>query len=130
MKPYILNQITDLAISEPGTDIFANTADAQVKQESYVLFFATRETTNVEVQLLSGDVQVMKKGPANINATVGTVPNRDDYLGATVVRQGERIQAMGSNADGAAARELRVRCLVVPTALADRVPGILQLFTP
>lgn len=129
MIPYVLNLISSLAAAETGTDIFANDALAQMKQESYVLIFANREVVEIDFQFLSGDVQVMKKGPVNINATAGVVPSRDDFIGATIVPEGQRFQAVGSNTN-AGAKEGRVRALVIPTALAQVNPAILQLFTP
>ncbi len=126
-EPYTLQQTTDLAIAASGIDILREQATALVDEDSVALVFANRESVDVTLQIKSGKIEAMPLAGAAINAVLGDVPIiPDDLMVRTTVKQGERIQVLGTNVN-AAPQELRVTVWIVSALDAVAMPQLISL---
>jgi len=123
-RRYTLTEIRDIPLSEQINSLIADQPGQKVDEPSFVRVYATRETVDVQIGITIGrDVALPNGSVCNLNATVGTLPSRqDDLLWEGEADTGEEIIIQGINNDGAAARELRV--LVDVVALEDIGGGL------
>jgi len=116
--PRSIPVVYDLAIAARNYNILQGISQRVVSEPSRIDIAATRESVDVTFGVNIGDQVVIPNGsPANIVATVGTLPRFDqDGVGSFLANGGDEISIFGSNVN-AAAQELRVQVRI--TALED-----------
>jgi len=118
-RPYSIIVIETIPTSTDRPNVIEGRRGRVLDEPSRVRYYASRQTVDVSTGFTMGMQEVVTVGsPANLNATVGVLPSRqDDLLSETFGDTGEEIIIQGSNADAVTARELRV--LVDVVAVAD-----------
>lgn len=113
---YTITQIFDLPLSDTEDDIILGKRGTTLKEMSLVEVYANVEDVDVTLGVTVGATDVLQAGSrATLQATVGVMPStRDDKVVSSIGKAGEKIIVTGSNADAAAAAELRVIIFVTP----------------
>jgi len=116
--PRSIPVVFDLAIGAIRTNIMANIPQRVLDEASRIDIAVTRESVDVTFAVeIGGQVSVPSGSPANIVATVGSLPRFDqDGIGSFGGLAGQEVAIFGTNVN-AAAQELRVQVRI--TALSD-----------
>jgi len=115
--PVALTAVEDIALSSSVQDILANIPGALLQEESLVVIAMNGETVDIRAQISVGGNQVLPDSRVTVQATVGVLPvTPDDVIIATFGKAGEQITIRGTNLDAVAARELRAKVQIFPTA--------------
>lgn len=126
-RPYTIPVIEDIPLASTVQNLLEGRSGRVLDEPSRVRLYATRETVDVTVGMTLGREEVVPAGSvAALNATAGTLPSRqDDLLAETLGNGGDEIIVQGVNADGAAARELRLIVDVISIEDLAALPGSL-----
>lgn len=124
-RPYTITVINDIGIGSTVQNLVEGRSGRVLDEPSRVRVFATRETVDVTMGMILGREEVLPAGSVTaLNATVGTLPSRqDDLITETFGDTGMEIIIQGVNADGAAARELRLLIDVISVDDLMALPG-------
>jgi len=115
--PVALTAVEDIALASSVQDILANIPGGQLAEESLVIIALNGETVDIRAQISIGGNQVLPESRVTVQATVGVLPiTPDDVIIASFGTKGDQITIRGSNQDAAAARELRAKVQIFPTA--------------
>lgn len=115
--PVSFTAVEDIALSSSVQDIVANIPGSLLQEESLVLIELNGETVDIRAQISIGGNQVLPESRVTVQATAGVLPTSpDDNLVASFGKAGEQITIRGTNLDAAAARELRAKVKIFPTA--------------
>lgn len=115
--PVALTAVEDIALSSSVQDILADIPGAQLAEESLVIIALNGETADVFAQISIGGNQILPESRVTVQATAGILPiTPDDVIVASFGKAGNTITIRGSNQDAAAARELRAKLQIFPTA--------------
>jgi hypothetical protein len=125
--PQTISQITDLGIGASGVNILDGLSAATLDEMSVVQVFASRESVDVTLQIVVGDVEVMRLGPCAVDATVGNppvTPNNLIYQG--LGKPTQKIAINGTNVN-AAAQELKCIVKIVSVNDAAVMPALIAI---
>lgn len=118
-RPYTITIVNDIPSATTVQNLVEGRSGRVLDEPSRVKVWATRETVDVTMGFILGRQEVLPAGSVtNISTVIGSLPSRqDDEITSTFGDAGEEIIIQGVNADGAAARELRL--LIDVTAVDD-----------
>lgn len=115
--PVALTAVEDIALASSVQDILANIPGGQLAEESLVIIALNGETVDIRAQISIGGNQVLPESRVTVQATIGVLPiTPDDVIIASFGTKGDQITIRGSNQDAVAARELRAKVQIFPTA--------------
>jgi len=125
-RPYTITVVNDIPLASTVQNLVEGRSGRVLDEPSLVLVYATRETVDVTMGWILGREEVLPAGSVvNISTVIGSLPSRqDDLVAKTLGDTGNEIIIQGVNADGAAARELRLLIDVVAIDDIDNLPGI------
>jgi len=107
--------IEDIPLAGSVDNVLADKPGITLNEPSRVRLFVSRETVDVEVAITVGGSNVYPRGPAALNAVVGTLPStQDDLLIDIMAQRNDTIIVEATNKDAAAAREVRVLAFITP----------------
>lgn len=115
--PVALTAVEDIPLSSTIVDVIANIPGSVLAEQSLVQIQANGETSDIRAQISVGGQQVLPESRVTVQATVGILPvTPDDTIITTFGKGNEQVTIKGTNLDGAAARELRIKLQTFPTA--------------
>lgn len=115
--PVALTAVEDIPLSDSVQDILSDIPGAQLAEESLVIIALNGETPDIRAQISIGGNQVLPDSRVTVQATAGVLPvTPDDVIIASFGKAGNTITIRGTNLDAAAARELRAKVQIFPTA--------------
>lgn len=115
--PVALTEVTDIPLSDSIVDVIANIPGAVLAEKSMVQIAINGETVDVRAQVSIGGQQVLPESRVTVQATVGVLPiTPDDILVTSFGNANNQITVKGTNLDGAAAREIRIKVQTFPTS--------------
>jgi len=126
-RPYTITVINDIPLGSTIQNLIEGRSGRVLDEASRVRVYATRETVDVTMGFTLGREQVLPAGSVTaINTVAGSLPSRqDDLITETLGAELDEIIIQGVNADGAAARELRLIVDVISVADLAVLPGSL-----
>lgn len=112
--PYTIDSIIDVPLSSTES-LLAALRGRTLPEASRIKCYANRETVDISFNSTVGIEEITSDASAAINTVDGDGPIiPDDLLFDTFGLAGDEIVIRARNADGAAAREARVRLFIIP----------------
>jgi len=115
--PVALTEVNDIPLSSTVVDVIANIPGSVLAEKSLVQLAINGETVDIRAQVSIGGQQVLPESRVTVQATVGVLPvTPDDILITSFGLANNQITVKGTNLDGAAAREIRIKMQSFPTS--------------
>ncbi len=115
--PVALTEVNDIPLSSTVVDVIANIPGSALAEKSLVQIAINGETVDIRAQVSVGGQQVLPESRVTVQATVGVLPvTPDDIVLTTFGEANNQITVKGTNLDGAAAREIRIKLQTFPTS--------------